>query len=193
MEVLIQLLTSSPAISAANMGSCFHQHYWLMPVFCFLFFISAQRHWTLMNLHSSMRALVGAWGCGITPSSCRPTVRKSTSAGSGWLGVACSTWALRCAWAWPLVTSPQEIGLLWGCTPVIVSHPECAGPGTVAKCWTTSTTTFLRPRCGTLPPQQPLLQRSSGHCMVECRTCALKHIRVSSLIFKSIWTLTECL
>lgn len=33
MEVLIQPLTCSPAILAANMESCFHQRYWPMPLF----------------------------------------------------------------------------------------------------------------------------------------------------------------
>ena len=132
-----------------------------------------------------MRAPRGAWECGITPSSCRPPARKPTSAGSGWPGGACSTWAPRCAWAWPLVTSPPRTGLLWVCTPVTASPPECAGPGAAARCWTTSTTTFPRPQFGTPPPQPlPLLHRSNGHCTVVCRTCALKHIVVSTLVAK---------
>lgn len=139
-----------------------------------------------------MRALAGAWGCGITPSSCRPPVRKSTSAGSGWPEVACSTWALRCVWAWPLVTSPPVgIGFLSACTPVTMNPPVCAGNGTVATCWTTWTTTFPRPHYGTPPPppQWPLLRHSNGRCMVVCRTCAPRHIAVSKAsVFSCVHT-----
>lgn len=181
MEILIQPLTCSLATLAAYMEILFSS---TLSTDCFP--LSAQRRWTPTTLLSSMRAPRGAWGCGITPSSFQPPVRKSTSAGSGWPGVACSTWALRCAWAWPLATTPPDgTGLLWVCTPVTVSPPEYAGPGTVARCWTVSTTTFPHPHFGT-PPQPPLLQRSNGHCMVVCRTCALKHTVVSMLVMKQV-------
>lgn len=187
VEVLIQPLTCSPAILAAHMESCFRQRYWhaVAP-------LSAQRLWTPTNLHSSTRAFVSAWGCRITPSSCQPPVRKSTSAGSGWPGVACSTSALHCAWAWPLVTSPPEgISLLSACTPVTTNPPTCAGNGTVATCWTTWTATFPCPHYWT-PPRWPLLHRSNGHCMVVWRTCAPGHIVVSMLVIKVVSSLFSC-
>lgn len=95
MEILIQLLTSSlPHLLLTRNVAFISVIDW-----CHCFPLSAQRRWTLTISLSSMRAPRGAWGCGITPWSWHPPVRKTTSAGSGWPGGACSTWAPRCAWA----------------------------------------------------------------------------------------------